>query len=102
MKKQLTTKRFTATLLEGHKEAAFEVPFDPEKEWDMKAQQLWRGRRGHHVHGIVKGIAFKSVIVPRSRHFYVLIHDDLRKNAKLSIGDVATLTLKITPLPKKH
>jgi len=36
----MANAQFTATLLEGHKGAAFEVPFDPEERWEMPPEKL--------------------------------------------------------------
>ena len=86
--------RFTAVLVEGHKGAAFEVPFDPAERWDIAPIRLQAGRRGHRVAGKVNGVAFESAVVPRSRKFWVLIDDDVREQAKLEIGSTATIALR--------
>ena len=86
--------RFTAVLLEGHKEAAFEVPFDPAARWDIPPVRLRAGRRGHPVAGKVNGIAFESSVVARSQKFWLLINDDVRDKAKLKIGGSAKIALR--------
>src|SRR6266850_6430224 len=86
--------RFRAPLLEGHKEDAVEVPFNPERRWSTPARPLWRGRRGHHVRGLLNRVRFESVIVPRSRRFYVLVDDDLKRAVGLSVGDVVEVALE--------
>lgn len=90
----MANARFTATLLDGHKGAAFEVPFDPAERWDSPPERLTAGRRGHRVSGKVKGVAFESAIVPRSRRFWLLIDDDVRKEAKLDVGSSAKIELR--------
>lgn len=89
----MANARFTATLLEGHKGAAFEVPFDPAKRWDIPPERLRAGRSGHRVAGVVNGVRFQSAVVPRLRRFWLEIDDDLRKDAKLDIGDSARITI---------
>jgi len=86
--------RFRAPLLEGHKEDALEVPFDPARRWSTPARPLLRGRRGHHVRGLLNKVRFESVIVPRSRRFYVLVDDDQKKAAGLTVGDVVEVALE--------
>ena len=61
MKKQ----RFKAELLSGHKGAAVEIPFDPEKQWALPPKQLWRGRHGYSVQADLNGASFETFIVPR-------------------------------------
>jgi hypothetical protein len=86
--------RFTAVLLEGHKGAAFEVPFDPAERWDLAPTRLQAGRRGHRVAGKVNGVAFESAVVPRSRKFWLLIDQSVREEAKLEIGSTAKIALR--------
>jgi hypothetical protein len=89
--------RFTATLLEGHKGAAVEVPFDPAERWGVAPERLQPGRRGHRVTGTIEGFALDSVVVGRSRKFFVLVDEDLRQRAKLAIGDRARVVLRLAP-----
>lgn len=90
----MANAQFTATLLEGHKGAAFEVPFDPEERWDIPPERLRAGRNGHRVAGKVNGVAFESSVVPRSRKFWVEIDDEIRTKAKLEIGSSAKIALR--------
>jgi hypothetical protein len=90
----MANAQFTATLLKGHKGAAFEVPFDPEERWEIPPEKLRAGRNGHRVAGKVNGVAFESAIVPRSRRFWLEIDDDLRKQARLEIGEPAKLAIR--------
>ncbi|MDP9360350.1 MAG: MmcQ/YjbR family DNA-binding protein [Acidobacteriota bacterium] len=93
--------RFTAVLLEGHKGAAFEVPFDPADRWDIAPVRLQTGRSGHRVAGKVNGVAFESAVVPRSRKFWVLIDETVREQARLEIGSTAKIALRpIKPVVK--
>ena len=93
-------EKFKGEILSGHTEAAVEVPFDPAARWAISATLLWRGRKGHHVQGILNGVRFKSVVVPRTRRFFVLIDESLQEAAKVSIGDTVEVTLM--PLAEGH
>lgn len=90
----MADERFTAVLVEGHKGAAFEVPFDPAERWDSAPIRLQAGRRGHRVAGKVNGVAFESAVVARSRKFWLLIDDDFRKQAKLEIGTTSKIAIR--------
>jgi predicted DNA-binding protein (MmcQ/YjbR family) len=93
-------ERFEAVLLTGHKGAAFEVPFDPEERWSVRSMPIRKGRRGILVSGTVNRIAFESVIVARSRRFYILIDHDVRERAGVNIGDSALLSIR--PVTEKR
>ena len=80
-------KTFSAELLAGHKDAAFEVPFDPSEVWRAEAKSLWKGRRGHEVTAIVNGVSFESCIVPRQKKFFMLVSADVIKEIGIEIGD---------------
>jgi hypothetical protein len=89
-------EKFTAELLLGHKGAAVEVPFDPAEMWAIAARPLWPGRRGHTVRGELNGVSFGSVIVPRSRKFWMLVDKEIQEKAGVSIGD--TVRVRVQPL----
>jgi predicted DNA-binding protein (MmcQ/YjbR family) len=89
----MANARFTATLLEGHKGAAFEVPFDPAERWDLPPERLRAGRNGHRVGGVVNGVKFESAVVPRLRRFWLEIDDDVRNKAKLEVGGSAKVVI---------
>jgi predicted DNA-binding protein (MmcQ/YjbR family) len=89
----MAAARFTSVLLEGHKGAAFEVPFDPAERWEIAPVRLQTGRNGHRVAGKVNGVAFESAVVPRSRTFWLLIDDDVREQAELTIGSSAKIAI---------
>lgn len=91
---------FKGEILSGHTEAAIEVPFDPAARWTIPATPLWRGRKGHHVQGILNGVRFKSAIVARARRFFVLLDESLLEAAKASVGDTVEITLM--PLAEEH
>jgi predicted DNA-binding protein (MmcQ/YjbR family) len=97
----MANAQFTATLLGGHKGAAFEVPFDPEERWAIPPERLRAGRNGHRVSAKVNGVSFESAIVPRLRRFWLEIDDDIRKQAKLEIGAPAKIAIRpIKPVVK--
>jgi ribosomal protein L21E len=85
---------FKAEVLSGHKEDAVEVPFDPAKEWGIPPKSLWRGRRGHVVNATVNGFSFESSIVPRQKKFYLLINGESERAARITDGDVVTVTVQ--------
>ena len=81
-------KKFKAEVMSGHKEAAVEVPFNPEAEWGIPPKPLWRGRRGHCVNATVNGFSFEGSIVPRQKKFFMLIDAEAAKSAGVGAGDV--------------
>src|SRR5664279_2084781 len=88
--------RFTAVLVEGHKGAAFEVPFDPADRWGTAPIRLRAGRLGHRVAGKVNGVAFESAVVARSKKFWLLIDHTIRERANLEIGSPAKIAIHPT------
>jgi hypothetical protein len=89
----MRTERFSAVLLEGHKEAAVSVPFDPATRWGLPATRLLPGRHGHRVRGQLNGVAFESAVVSRSGGFFLLVDEALQASAKLTIGDAALVIM---------
>jgi hypothetical protein len=87
-------KSFKAEVQSGHKEAAVEVPFDPAQVWGLAPRPLWRGRRGHVVSGSLNGSRFEeSVIVPRSKKFFMLIDKEMEQAAGVSVGDIVSVAV---------
>src|SRR2546423_14716024 len=93
----METARSPATLLDGHKGAAFEVPFDPSERWSIEPARLRAGRNGHRVIGTVNGVGFDSAIVPRAKKFWVEIDDAVLQKTKLEIGGRAKIELRPPP-----
>jgi hypothetical protein len=87
-------KTFKAEVLAGHKDAAIEVPFDPVGAWGVDPKSLWRGRRGHEVKGRLNNCAFESFIVPRSKKFWMIVDEELKRKAKISHGDVVRVSVE--------
>jgi hypothetical protein len=90
---------FAATILDGHKGSAVEVPFDPAERWSIPAGPLWVGRWGHHVRGTLDEVPFESVVVPRSRRFYALVDDALKAVAGVDTGDRVDVSLQPAEVP---
>ena len=88
-------REFTAEILSGHKDAAVEVPFDPSEAWRLPARPIWRGRRGHVVSGTLNGFHFEEgFIVPRSKTFFLIIDKDMKRNAKVSVGELVRISVE--------
>ena len=87
-------ERFSGILLEGHKEAAVEFPYDPTHRWGLPAVKLEPGRHGHRVQGKINGIEFQSVIVPRAGKFWVLVSDEIRVKSSAVVGERVDLTIR--------
>lgn len=85
--------KFTAELMEGHKLAALEVPFDPAVRWLCSPTRLWRGRHGFLVQGKLNQTPFESCIVPRSKRFFLLVDQTLLSAAGLAVGDLVLVTV---------
>ena len=77
-------RRFKATLIDGHKGLAFEVPFDP-------------GRKD--VSGMLNGVPFDSLVARRAKKFWVLVEKDLAAGARAGEGDDVDIVLDLTPPP---
>jgi hypothetical protein len=92
--------RFQGELLQGHKGAAVEVPFDPSARWSVDAVPLWRGRRGFPVEAVLDGVPFASAIVPRMRRHFLLVDDEVCTRAKARIGSMVTITVRPVTRPK--
>jgi hypothetical protein len=87
-------KTFKAEILPGHKDSAVEVPFNPVLIWKVDAKPLWRGRKGHEVKGKLNGVAFESFIVPRSKTFWMLIDEELKRKARIQDGQVVRVSIE--------
>jgi hypothetical protein len=85
--------RIGGVLLDGHKGAAVEIPFDPAERWKTAAVALRPGRRGHRVIVQCADQRFESEIVSRARRFFLAIDAAHCKAAGVSIGDPIELTL---------
>ena len=89
----MKSEHFTGVLLEGHKENAVLVPFDPTARWKLPAVRLAPGRLGHRVTGRLNGVLFASAVVPRARGFFLLVNEELRAAAGLTVGSAVEVIL---------
>ena len=80
-------------ILEGHKDSAIEVPFDPAVRWSLPANRLEAGRWGHRVTGRLNGIAFESAIVPRSGSFFLVLPAELLTLTEVIAGAPVRITV---------
>lgn len=86
-------KKFKAELQAGHQENAVELPFDPVEIWGIAPGPLWRGRKGHRVLATVNGVKFSGFIVSRQRKSFLLVDEDIKREAGAAVGDVVTVVL---------
>jgi len=88
--------QFSGVVLNGHKVAAVQVPFDPTARWGTAAGPLWRGRRGYRVRGSLHGTAFERAIVPQSRAFWLLLDAAVLGAAGVAVGDTVRVAVEPT------
>jgi hypothetical protein len=94
-------KRFKAQLQSGHQEDAVEVPFDPAAAWGVVPGPLWRGRKGPRVMATLNGTLFEGFVVSRQRRSFLLVDEDIKQEAGVTVGDIVTVTLApISPVKK--
>ncbi len=86
--------RITGRVLEGHKDAAVEVPFDPAERFGLEAVALRRGRRGHRVRAISGKLSFETEIVPRSKRFWLALPATALRDLGLEPGDAIELAIE--------
>ena len=90
--------RFEAELIEGHKGVtAVIVPFDPEQKWSRKPVRLEGRRHGWPISGTADGVRFEGYVGERWGRFFIIIGDELRAAAGVSVGDVLTMSVAPTP-----
>jgi hypothetical protein len=89
-------KTFKAELQSGHQEDAVEVPFDPAAAWGASPVRLWRGRKGHTVLATLNGVSFETFIVGRQQRSFMLVDEDIKQQAGVTVSEVVTVT--VTPL----
>jgi hypothetical protein len=88
--------QFKAELIEGHKGVTVVlVPFDPEERWSRKPVRLDARRHGWLVAGRANGVGFDGYIGERWNRFFIIIDSELRKAAKVAVGD--TLRMIVEP-----
>jgi hypothetical protein len=89
----LNKKTFKAELQSGHQEDAAELPFEPAATWGTRPSPLWRGRKGHRVLATLNGISFEGFIVSRRRKSFLLVDEDIKQQAGVTVGDIAAVTV---------
>lgn len=94
MRKIMRKARFSAIVLDGHKGLAFELPFSPADRWGIAEVSLWPGRRGYRVRGSVKKHRFESVVVARSKRFWVLVTEEMREATGLQAGTTVEVSME--------
>jgi hypothetical protein len=81
-------QRFKAEIQKGHKGEAVVVPFNPARVWDAKAVEVPPPcRLGYLVAGTLNGCPFEGWIGFRWGRFFMLVPEELRGAAGVSIGD---------------
>ncbi len=95
----MNSEEFQGVLHAGHQENAIEVPFDPARQWEIPSCRLWNGRHGHFVQGVINGIRFESVIVPRAKKFFVLVDEETATAAGVIVGDTVGILLEPLAVP---
>ena len=86
-------KRFESEVLEGHKESAIEVPFDPGTAWKIAPVAIRAGRRGYPVAVTVKRVRLESFVVTRAKRFWLLLDAKALEQIGVKAGDRLTLSL---------
>ena len=79
-------------ILDGHKGAAVEVPFDPSERWGA-AITVGPRRRGHAVRVRRGDVTFDSAIVARSSRFWLLLPEEGLRALGASVGEVVSLEI---------
>ena len=92
----MKTQDFVAELLMGHKGAAVIVPFDPGAVWGTRPVEhgVLPWRTGHLVRGFVNGVPFEGWIGQRWGRFFLLVDEQLQRNAGAGIGDMLQVVVE--------
>jgi hypothetical protein len=73
-------ERFTATIIDGHKGAACEMPFAPPTK---------------QVRGTLNGVEFQSSIAARSKKQWLLVSDTMLDDAGVAAGDEVAIAIDV-------
>ena len=90
--------RFSGIIREGHKGCAIEVPFDPKERWGVSPVAIRPGRRGHRVTARLGTRSFESTVVARSRAWWLVLADDLLRDAGLVPGETVSVEIRPTAM----
>lgn len=85
---------FRGEVLDGHKGAAVEVPFDPAQRLGTRAVSIAPSRRGHRVTATVNGRRFDSAVVARAKRFFLLLGADVLRGAAIGVGSTIEVSLE--------
>lgn len=95
----MSKQTFETELLMGHKGAAVIVPFDPAELWRIEPVQVpsaeYGERPGFLVAASIAGHRFDGWIGNRWGRFFMIVSPQVRKAAKVSVGDV--VRVEVTP-----
>jgi hypothetical protein len=85
-----------SVLLTGRKGPAVELPFNPERQWNVRMVRLFPGRRGYPVTAVLNRLRFTSAILRRRGCFFVLLDEATARKAGVSPGDF--VRIQVSPL----
>jgi hypothetical protein len=95
----MSKQTFETELMMGHKGAAVIVPFDPAELWRVEPVQVpsaeYGERPGFLVAASIEGFRFDGWIGSRWGRFFMIVSPQVRKAAKVSVGDV--VHVEVTP-----
>jgi hypothetical protein len=93
----MSKARFEAELIEGHKGVTVVlVPFDPEEVWSKKPVRLAGRRHGWLIKATANRQRFEGYIGDRWGRFFIIIDEDLRRRARVEVGDVLKMIVEPT------
>jgi hypothetical protein len=85
-----------SVLLTGRKGPAVDLPFNPEREWNVRMVRLSPGRRGYPVSAVLNRLQFTSAILCRRGCFFVLVDEATARKARVTPGDF--VRIRVSPL----
>jgi hypothetical protein len=99
----MSTARFDAPLVEGHKGVtAVLVPFDPVEVWRAPPVRLAGRRHGWLITGTANGARFTGYVGERWNRFFITFDEALRGAARAAVGDVVTMAISPTRSRKAY
>ena len=99
---RMASAKFRATLIDGHKGLACEVPFDPAERWSLPVVTVAPRRKGVEVAATIDDVSFDSAVVPRSRRHWLLVTEDTARRLGKGAGDPVAVVLAPRGAPSKH
>jgi hypothetical protein len=98
----MPSARFRATLIDGHKGLACEVPFDPAERWSVPIVTIEPRRKGVEVAATVDDVSFDSAVVVRLGRHWLRVSADVARRIKKGEGDEVAVVLAPRGAPSKH